>query len=614
MLLLFQKLFIVDYQKGEFKLKTMLKRFVAGGLLATLTVASISACGLNRTAGMQQEFNEFIKMDFVDSMEDNWLNAHIFLENPENYGVDISKAPVEYGAVLSDESYEENLDELKRLRMAFDVFDRAALTEAQKDTYDNFQYMLTTAEMSSEERFKNFDFSFSTLTGVQCQIPTLITGIELREPSDVEHLITLVGTTDEFIQECLDFVDDQIQAGTLFIDQDAVVQYADQIVDGGMEGSTLKSMVENIEKLDLDETQQEDYIRRLEEVYEQDFLPAYENISDKISKIDPEDINQGGLGSIDDGKEFYEILFRNAVGTSKSIEDVRSMLNTIFEEHLTHAQQIVMTGDGAAAYEAWMNDDMDTGYSKYEDVLTDLWDYIQEDFPEIEPVDYVINTLPDDLENEGIQAYYIIPALDNTRSQKIFVNSKANSMELSAVSTFTLLAHEGLPGHMYQTNYTQNKADLCQWDKTVGGQTGYSEGYATYIETYVTKYLADSVNELALAIENDMTVVQNCFIALIDIGIHYDGWSLREMESFAGQMGFDASSAEELYNQIQANPAAFASYYVGYAEIETLRNKAEEALGDKFSEKEFHEALLKSGDTIFDVVERNINQYIEETK
>ena len=107
-----------------------------------------------------------------------------------------------------------------------------------------------------------------------------------------------------------------------------------------------------------------------------------------------------------------------------------------------------------------------------------------------------------------------------------------------------------------------------------------------------------------------MTILQDTFLALMDIGVHYEGWTLEDMAQTMDDYGMDSSYADYYFNMIRANPTSLLSYYAGRAEILELKEKAQRALGNHFSDMEFHKALLKSGNTIFDVVERNIDEYI----
>ena len=165
---------------------------------------------------------------------------------------------------------------------------------------------------------------------------------------------------------------------------------------------------------------------------------------------------------------------------------------------------------------------------------------------------------------------------------------------------------------MYQIAYAyKNVKD--PWRNSLANYLGYTEGYATYVELYALKYL-NGVSEDAVKLQQNMVVYQDCLVALADIGIHYEGWTEQETQSFLEENGLGVSDISTFYNQIQANPTAFISYYVGYVQLANLKTDAQDELKDKFNDKDFHEAILKSGSAPFSVVEKNVKAYIEAAK
>ena len=587
-----------------------MKRYLILLMTAGITVSSASGCQLSDKKA-QIEFDTFIRNDFIESMESNWINAHVFMENPQNYGVDIDCAPVEFGKVMSDTVFQDEVEKTQVIRDKFDQFDRRKLTDQQKDVYDVMAYQLEVYEQQLDKKFRNIDFVFATFTGLPAQIPQILADLQLRNEDDVQRLILLIQSTRGLIDECLDGLKQQAKQGTMMIDCDAVADYSSQFVEAGENGSTLQSILNHIGESKLDEKRIRDYQNQAREAYMTSFIPAFEDIIEVVTELKSADQTEGGLACIENGKEYYELLFRRSVGTSKSMDEVKSLLEATLNQELEKIQRIA--ADDYDALAEWVSGDITTQYTDYKEPLKDLAEAIGDDFPEIDRIDYEIEALPHDRENDTVSAYYNLPPLDDTWPQTIYVNSMADALNIDSLDTFSTLAHEGFPGHMYATNYIYGREDITDWMKTVGSNTGFTEGYATYAGMYALNYLED-IDENIIAVQNSMTVIQDMFIAMADIGIHYDGWSLADFEKKMEAYGMDVTMAEEVFTQIRANPTAFAAYYVGYAEIARLRQWAETELGDQFSEREFHEALLKSGNTIFDVAERNIGQYIRDTK
>ena len=127
------------------------------------------------------------------------------------------------------------------------------------------------------------------------------------------------------------------------------------------------------------------------------------------------------------------------------------------------------------------------------------------------------------------------------------------------LSLFTTLAHEGYPGHLYQTVYFQNlKPDPIRNLLNFGG---YTEGWATYTEM-LSYYYAPLPKEQAALLQRDTSVILGLY-ALADMGIHYDGWKLADTVSFFRQYGIeDANTVESIYDLIISDPANYLKYYI----------------------------------------------------
>lgn len=578
--------------------------------LSAILALSLFGCNKRDTKEEQKKFDEFINTEFVETMENNYISTHIYTEKPEDFGIDKSKVKVQIDDLMNDETDKKIAEEMDKSEKAFNAFHRDDLTDEQKETYDIFKFMLDVNTDVMDEKFKYMDINFTTLTGVHTQLPTLFADLTLRNEDDVKALIKLVESTKPYMDSVLDYTKKQADNGTMMIDIDSVLEYCKKIQKIGIKSSTLTSMNKNIEALKLGEEKTKNYQNELKKVFESSFLSSYDNIITTLTSLKKSKNNTQGLSHLKNGKEYYEILFKNATGSDVSIEDMKKKLEKLSQSSLLKAQGIVSKNPDA--YNAMIEGKTTTKYKDFESMLKDLNRDIKNDFPSIGELDYEIKPLDKDLANNGVAAYFNLPALDGTTPKQIRVNTQGDALKINSLETFSTVAHEGLPGHMYQVSYAYENLPN-PWRKVVANYSGYQEGYATYVELYALKYLKN-VDSSAIGIQQNLTVYQNCIVSLLDIGIHYDGWTLNEAKSFMEENGLDASAASELYKQLQANPTAFLSYYVGYVQFAELKDKAEEALGDKFKDKDFHEAILKSGPAPFNVVEANVDAYIKSAK
>ena len=200
-------------------------------------------------------------------------------------------------------------------------------------------------------------------------------------------------------------------------------------------------------------------------------------------------------------------------------------------------------------------------------------------------------------------AFYMIPYVDKEGVENhIYINPK--HMGDSVLPT---LAHEGFPGHLYQTNYSRQTGDsvLCQLLEP----TGYSEGWANYVENYSYRYLTENETAAQLCrINSQLSLNLYC---QMDIGVNYLGWDTEELMEFAeAYFDVDAQGVEEMYQIFVASPGEYLQYYYTARQIEKAYDRASEALGSEFSDREFHRAVLEALPTK-EGIEKAVDAYIE---
>lgn len=546
----------------------------------------------------------------MESMEQSYPNTHIILENPKDYGVDTSKTKVQIDKELNETTMKENKELNEKSAKAFKEFDRDTLSDEQKETYDIYSYMLDYTTEMNDSKFDYMSMPLESMTGMHTQLPTLFSDWTLRNEQDVKDVITLMKSVRPYMDSILAYTKKQEEKGTLMLDIKSVKEYCEKVVKEDVNSSVLTGLNESIDNLKLGDDKTKQYKAELKKAFQEYFLPAYSDIIKTMKELDSSKNNTLGLSHMKNGKEYYELLFKQATGTDKSIEDIKKELNSMSRSSLLAVQSVISKNKNL--YDEYVNGKIKTKYKDFESMLKDLDKDIKDDFPSVGTLNYRIRPIGEDLASGGVAAYFNIPALDGTTPKQIRVNMMEDALDVQSLETFSTVAHEGIPGHMYQIAYAyKNVKD--PWRNSMASFLGYTEGYATYTELYALKYL-DGVSADAVKLQQNMVVYQDCLIALADIGIHYEGWTKEDLSNFLEENGLGVSDVSDFYNQLQANPTAFLSYYVGYVQIANLKKDAQEELKDKFNDRDFHEAILKSGAAPFHVVEENVKDYIESAK
>ena len=556
------------------------------------------------------DFDTFIEEQFKETISNDYVSQHAFMIDPSHY--DIDSVDISLGKGPTEDYFEEIKKENEETKIQFEQFDRHDLSAKEKLTYDLFQALLNLDTQFIQDKYQYISSYFSPLTGIHTQLPTLFSDFQFYRQEDIDHLILLIQDTSRYVDEILEYTKKQDELGYFISNEtvNEVVAYCQNIVDQNTNSVILSSIYEHIDQFEtLDLNKKEDYKSQVTDAFLESFIPAYQDIIDILTTLKSDDDNALGLSYVTNGKDYYELLYKQATGSQYSIQEMKDLLLEDIDDQFNIIFDITMNDPDI--YNTFIAQDIQTSYLDYESMLEDLEVWIQEDFPEIKEINYEIQPIDSEVASSGVAAYYQLPALDSTLPNQIRVNTNDGTLDIQSLSTFETIAHEGLPGHMYQVNYVYQHFD-DPFIKVVAQFPGYTEGYATYVQSVACEYL--DIDPHLLSLYQAFNRLSNDAVAYLDIAIHYDGYIPEQVQSFLEEHGLNPSTGNTLYDQLQASPTAFLSYYIGALEIYQMKEEAQDELGESYSDLGFHTALLKSGQAPFDIVQENIDQYIKETK
>ena len=514
-----------------------------------------------------KEFTSFCDQIFIETMESDYTTMHQMLENPEDFHIDLSKVEVSLGDFITDndKKIKENLNTLHS-------FDYDSLDHTQKSIYLELEKEWNLElNLNKEEILYNTNV-LSSMNGIHEQLITFFSEYTLRNEQDVKDLIVLIKDVPRYFDEMIAYIKKQADMDLLMYDTKSVLNSIQEIVDSREDSSVTSHLMNEIDSLSIDS--KEDYKSKVEQVLQNDFFPSYQRLLDTLIQYEDQVIPMTGLYYIKNGKEYYKYIVEQATGTTKSIETIQKELENALDETLKDYLKL-------SDYETSLT----TSFTTVEEILSFLNENYKKDFPEVGQMNYEIKALDDDQSTDGVVAYFIIPAIDNSSPYQIRYNKRDYGKDIEDIEMYTTLAHEGIMGHMYQAQYNLENLDTSI--QYLFNSSGLSEGYATYAQLYALKYLDKDTK--ACKLENELNFY---LTALLDLSIHYDGLTLEELNE---QYSMDMSS---FYNQIAENPGVFLSYYYGYLQVKQLKDSF------KGSDLQFHTQLLQYGNVYFDVLSK----------
>lgn len=542
-----------------------------------------------------EKFDQFCEEVFRFALSQDALSLQYTVAHPENYGLE--EVPASWGSFVPTP---ETVDKTKSFLTELKTFAYSELTDDQKLTYDT---LLTGFEQSAGgEAFPLYEEALSATVGLQAQMPSLLAEYALRSKQDVERYLLLLKDTERYFGEILAYEKEKSEAGLFMADfaVDAIVAQCESFLRNPDENMLITSFAGRLEQAELTDEEKANFTSQNEEAVKGPFLSAYRTLSEGLKALKGTGKNPGGLCGLEKGKEFYAYMVAQSTGSSRSIDDIRDRLQRDLDAHMQTLENL--TQEDVAAWQLYK-----PALTEPEDMLKDMQRKLQMDFPEPPPVSYTVKKVDEALADYVSPAFYLIPPLDDFQNNVIYINETySESMDL-----YTTLVHEGYPGHLYQSVFflSQNPAPV----RSVLSYSGYVEGWATYVECEYG-YAYSGRPEPAVRIERADRLAALETMAIVDIGVNYDGWDVSETLEFLKTVygdSIDRNGAEAFFQSIVEEPGNVLPYVVGNLEFLQLKAAAKERLDEAFDVKEFHRLILETGPVPFSLLEKQMNMWMD---
>lgn len=559
-------------------------------LLFSISAISVSGCGASGERDENAEFEAYTEKLFCSEVSSNTVNLHYTLKEPEKYGID--EKTVSAGSFdIKPESVRASVENMQQ---ALEDFEYDRLDIQNRITYDILEYQTKITQKAAG--YILYEEPLGLVSGVQTQYPVVLSEYRFYDRGDAETYLELLETTGEYFDSLITFEKKKAEAGLFMSDYalDSVLEQCRAFLDMGEGNYLYSTFVDRIKGVEeLTEEEKSEYIQDNALAVEDYVFPAYEKLMMELEHLRGRGENDKGLVYLPEGKEYYELLVRQSTGSGRSVEELRDLTRRQMTDDLQAMESVL----GLTAEEARETAASILGRESAELILDHLKDGIEDAFPEAPETALQVKYVPEEMEEHLSPAFYMIPAIDNTDENVIYINEAQMSDDLTL---FTTLAHEGYPGHLYQTVYYEStEPDPIRSVLDFGG---YVEGWATYAEMG-SYYLTPLPAQQAALLQKNSSLILGLY-ALADIGIHYEGWGRMDTVAFFSNYGItDADTIDQIYELIIGSPANYLKYYIGYVEFLELKKDWAEEKGEAFSQREFHEAVLGVGPAPFDIVE-----------
>ncbi len=498
-------------------------------------------------------------------------------------------------------------DNLKR-------FSNSELTESEQITYSLLTNNINLSKAVSKYPF--YEELLGSSSGVQANLPVTLGEYPLRNEEDVKTYLNLLKQVPAYFEDVISYEEQRNKKGLCTPDFLLLSskEKMETMLDGfhNDDNSFIDTFNERISKMEgLSGRKQQHYKKQNENYVKKYVISAYENLYQYMEKrleststdnLVPDSSTAYGLSSLPDGDKYYSLLVKSATGSSRPVKELISMTEQALSQALGDVLNIAITDQKSYFY--YCENSLETYYQSPEVILEALSLMIREDYPVLNNTPtYQVKNVSESLASSLSPAFYMIPAIDDYQNNTIYINALYTNEENG--NLFTTLAHEGFPGHLYQTVYfNDTHPDSVRQSLNY---PGYVEGWATYVEMDAFTFLdypleGDSLCRLYQA----DTIINLALCSRIDMGVNYEGWTLADTCKFFEDNGFNSTYAADVYSYVVETPANYLSYFIGYLEILDLKEAYKNQEMENYSEKDFHKKLLDIGPADFETIRKEM--------
>ena len=604
-----------------------IKLFICS-LVILISSVIMSGCVVEQP---KENFENFTNSIFKTLMGNNELTSNYLFNNPENFGLE------RYEPSLPTPGKTQALG-LLIINLYFGQikgFKYEELNEDQQITYDIIVDLLDGINQQNActgYAYLSSDYLGSYL-GYQAQLPLLLVEYKFKDKLDVENYFKYLDLVPETFKKYVDFEIEKADNGYGMPDFviDKVVGQCENFInqvknsDGTTDNHFMITVVNNkIDNLSfLTEEEKETYKKKNIEKVNGPLLEGYRYVKDNLPSLKGRATNNMGLahyvGADGEmiGQKYYEVAFKKVVGYDISVPEAKAYIENKLQQLESKKEYFaeIVKSDPTFLEQIENAKFMDNTPEEQISLFEKL---INGHFPKLilqNPLNIQVKYVDKSMEDNFSPAAYMVSPIDEFNNEYIYLNKKSImksylDSEGNLVSDYdynylyNTIAHEGIPGHLYQNVYFKNKETNII--RKVLKNSGYMEGWATYAEHYVYDFL-EGYDQNIIDYYKWQDDYQGAIYSRLDMGIHYDGWTLEETYNFLTKYyKINMEQAQSIYERLIEVPNNCQQYYFTYFKLCDLRDKVMNNMQAEFDPVKFHELILNCGPIPLKYVEARV--------
>ena len=549
-------------------------------------------------------------LGFLESMGINGHNAHLDDAHPDR----------------TDELFAD----LKAFGEGLHQYDDEDLDASQRLSKEIALYL--TSILEDAEAFRWHNYPANQMSGIQSEFPSFMdSSHQVHTVEDAENYLSRMSELPRKHEQYLIGLKIREELGIIpprFVIDRVLEQMRDFVATPAQENILYTSLADKLDEAEeIDETHAAELLGRVEASIGEHVYPAYSPFINYFSELEAKAGEDDGFWRLPNGDAAYRLALRLFTTTSYTADEIHEiglaevdriqseMLEIFAEEGIDVSQGYTDAMDAYSSRPEFYYEDSDEGRQQilddYQAILDDIDAGLGDAFNVRPKAGIEVVRIPEFREKTAPGAYYEQPSLDGTRPGRFY----ANLYDIKATPKFgmrTLAAHEGIPGHHFQIAIAL-ELEGVPLIRRFGLFTAYVEGWALYAERVTWEQglmptNADNIGRLTAELFRAVRLV-------VDTGIHHKRWTREEaIDYMLANTGMAESDVVTEVERYIVMPGQATAYKVGMMKILELRQRAMDALGERFDLAAFHDVVLKNGAVPLDILDRLVDEHIEAVK
>ena len=527
----------------------------------------------------------------------------------------------------TDANADRDLEYARKNLERLGQIDPAALDEQTALSYELMRSQLE--DQIADNRWRYHNYPVNQMFGMHSGLPSfMINQHVITDISDAEAYISRLNEFKRALAELEANLYKRAEMGILapkFV-YPYVLSDINNVVTGapfteGPDSTLLADFKGKLTKLDIEPNAAEALIAEANKALLNSVGPGFNALANTVHTLEMQSDTRAGAWKLPDGDAFYNRALARTTTTDMDAETIHNLglaeVERIHGEMRDIMRDVNFDGDLQAFFEFTRVDsqfyypDTPEGKERYLSEATawidDMKARLDTLFLVKPQADLVVKAVEPFREKSAGKAFYQRPAPDGSRPGTYYAN--LYTMEAMPIYQMEALAyHEGIPGHHMQIAIAQELQGIPKFRK-FGGYTAYTEGWGLYAEL-IPKEIGLYDNPYSDFGRLAMELWRACRL-VVDTGIHAKKWTREEAIDYLKRNTPNPES--DLVKAIEryvVMPSQATAYKVGMLKILELRERAKQALGEKFDIREFHDVVLKQGPLPLTVLEGQIEMWI----